>query len=85
MDTFFQEYGLLVAVAVPVAVIVAMQVLLFIAGERGTLLLPSLRPFESIALAEEDRQPVAEPVAQPMPVGKAARVPVVMNDEREAA
>ena len=81
METFFQEYGLLVAVAVPVLVIVAMQVLLFVAGERGTLLFPSLKPFESIALAEEDRQPVA----QPMPVAKAARVPVVINDERKAA
>ena len=83
MEMFFQEYGLLVAVAVPVVVIVGMQVVLFIAGERGTLLLPSLKPFESIALADET---VAEPVApQPMPAAKVTRAPVVMNDERKAA
>ena len=46
----FTEYGLLVAVATPVAVVVALQVFLFIAGESGTLLLPSLRPYESSAL-----------------------------------
>ncbi len=38
---FFNEYGLLVAVATPVLVIVVLQVYLFVAGERGTLLLPS--------------------------------------------
>jgi hypothetical protein len=47
---FFSEYGLLVAVATPVAVVAALQVYLFLAGERGTLLLPSLRPYDSVAL-----------------------------------
>ena len=48
---FFREYALLVAVATPVLVIVAMQVYLFIAGERGTLLLPSLAGEEGIFAA----------------------------------
>jgi len=39
---FFQEYALLVAVAAPVAVIVAMNVVAKLAGERGTLLLPAV-------------------------------------------
>jgi hypothetical protein len=47
---FFREYALLVAVATPVLVIVAMQVYLFATGERGTLLLPSHRAFEAITL-----------------------------------
>ena len=38
---FFREYALLVAVATPVLVIVALQVHLFVAGDRGTLLLPT--------------------------------------------
>jgi len=53
---FLREYGLLIAVATPVVVVAALQVYLFVAGERGTLLLPSLAPFESIPVA-------AEPVA----------------------
>ena len=85
MEMFFREYGLLVAVAVPVLVIVGMQALLFISGERGTLLLPSVRPFESIALAEEDRRPVEEPTPQPATLAKPARAPVAINDERKAA
>jgi len=89
MQAFFQEYGLLIAVATPVLVVVGMQVFLFIAGERGTLLLPSLKPFESIALAEEDTaEPIAEPAPQPVVVpataGRTKRQPV-RNDELEAA
>jgi hypothetical protein len=56
---FFTEYGLLVAVATPVAVVVALQVYLFVAGERGTLLLPSLKPYESIAI-----EPTSEALAE---------------------
>ncbi|HEY2628328.1 MAG TPA: hypothetical protein VGI57_04340 [Usitatibacter sp.] len=47
---FIHEYALLVAVATPVLVIVGLQVYLFVAGERGTLLLPSLKPFPAIAI-----------------------------------
>jgi hypothetical protein len=45
---FFNEYGLLVAVTAPVAVVAALQVYLFAVGERGTLLLPSLKPYDSV-------------------------------------
>jgi hypothetical protein len=44
---FIQEYSLLIAVATPAMVIVGIQIWLFVTGERGTLLLPSLRPFPS--------------------------------------
>ena len=49
---FIQEYALLIAVATPVSVIVGIQVWLFMTGERGTLLLPSLRRFPSVDIAE---------------------------------
>jgi hypothetical protein len=54
---FLREYALLVAVATPVLVIVGFQAVLFVTGERGTLLLPSLAPFESIDI--EAAQPDA--------------------------
>ena len=38
---FFNEYALLVAVAVPVLAIVGMNVFLWLGGERGTLILPT--------------------------------------------
>jgi hypothetical protein len=58
---FIQEYSLLIAVATPVLVIVAIQVWLFMKGERGTLLLPSLRPFPSVDISNVAiaREPVA--------------------------
>jgi len=60
---FIQEYSLLIAVATPVLVIVAIQVWLFMKGERGTLLLPSLRPFPSVAIEKvvEVHVPIAVP------------------------
>jgi hypothetical protein len=42
--SFFQEYALLIAVSLPVLVIVAMQVVLFIAEERGFILGDSTKP-----------------------------------------
>jgi hypothetical protein len=85
MQTFLQQYGLLVAVAVPVLVIVGMQVLLFVSGERGTLLLPSLKPFDSIALSED--QPIATPVPAPTVMDTDIRGHrlAASYDEREAA
>jgi hypothetical protein len=88
MEAFFQDYGLLIAVATPVAVVVAMQALLFISGERGTLLLPSLRPFESIMPRRTDDQfPVAAPACEPIVEADPARAEraVASNEEREAA
>ena len=49
---FLHEYALLIAVGLPVAVVVGIQVYLFVCGERGTLLFPSLRPYESIDITE---------------------------------
>jgi len=75
----FTEYGLLIAVATPVTVVVALQVYLFVAGERGTLLLPSLRPYESIAL---------EPASNALPETEAPRTvfaEVESSPERLAA
>jgi hypothetical protein len=46
---FINEYALLVVVAAPVAVIVTMNVLLAMAGEAGTLLLPSSGELASYA------------------------------------
>lgn len=85
MEAFFQEYGLLIAVATPVVVIVAMQAVLFIAGERDTLLFPSMRSFESIAISEG--QPIATPVPTPMVVETDSRGHrlAASYDERKAA
>jgi hypothetical protein len=44
------EIALLVAVALPVAAILALNLWLFAFGERGTLLLPGLGRFPAIAL-----------------------------------
>lgn len=77
---FFAEYGLLVAVAAPVAVVVALQVYLFLAGERGTLLLPSLRPYESIAI-----EPTTEALAQAEPPRTTFEADAEDHPERLAA
>lgn len=40
--SFFQEYSLLFAIAIPVAVVIVIEVALWLSGERGASLLPSL-------------------------------------------
>ena len=86
------EYWLLIAVSLPVLVIVAIQVVLFVAGERETLLLPSLEPFETIALSPQPEQsPVVRTVerrlAPPasLPPNLERRRPAVRKPELEAA
>ena len=77
------DYALLIVVSLPVLVIVAIQVFLFIAGERGTLLLPSLKPFESIAIEQDEGEGVpAVLAAHDLP--KTQHQPV-RELEREAA
>ena len=49
---FFNEYGLLVAVALPVVAIVGLQVFLFIAGERGAGILPGIGNYPSIDIGK---------------------------------
>ena len=78
---FIQEYGLLVAVAAPVVVVLAMQVFLFVAGERGTLLFPNLRPFDRV-----DMGPQAEPVeTAQVPAHEPANIEYHEHMERKAA
>lgn len=55
----FQEYSLLIAVAAPVGAIVLVNLILYLSGERGTLLLPWVSDFPPV---EIDVPP--EPVAQ---------------------
>ncbi len=47
----FLENAQLIAVAVPVLTLAAMNLLLALGGERGTLLLPSAGPFEAVRRA----------------------------------
>jgi hypothetical protein len=67
----FDEYALLVAVAIPLLLIAALNMFLVLTGERGTLLLPLLP--EPLAIPE---LPAGE---EPAPVdvqpAKAAEVP----------
>jgi hypothetical protein len=45
MNLFIESYAQLFAVAAPVLTLAAMNLLLVLGGERGTLLLPSAGPF----------------------------------------
>ena len=72
---FANELSLLFAVAVPVVVIAGMQVALYVAGERHTLLLPGMAAYPSTAYP----QPVdVKPQSQ-----SARRMPAPSNDEIE--
>ena len=75
---FINEYGLLVAIATPVAVVGIINVLLAFGGEAGTLLLPSLEAYPAVL----DSQPAASEAARAevseLPVAhRAAPAPVV--------
>jgi hypothetical protein len=63
--SFFQEYALLFAVAIPVAVVVLIEVALWLSGERGASLLPGLSRYPTVmSQAEIAAQMVAaEPIA----------------------
>ena len=75
---FANEYALLFAVATPVAVIAGMQVALFFAGERHTLLLPGMGGYPSMSA---HRTPV-----DVKPMSRSARTsPAPSNDEFESA
>jgi len=69
--SFFQEYSLLFAVAMPVAVVVLIEAALWLSGERGASLLPGLSRYPTaMSQAEIAAQMVAaEPIAvMPEPV-----------------
>lgn len=61
----FREYALLIAVSLPVLVILAMNVLLFAAGERGSLLLPSSAPYPSVDLGSTAARREPQGAGQP--------------------
>lgn len=92
--SFFHEYSLLFAVAIPVAVIVAIEVALWASGERGASLLPGVSRYPTVmSQAEIAAQMVAaEPIAV-MPArtvlagapAKVARVSANDKAVREAA
>jgi len=54
--SFFTEYALLVAVALPVVTILAIQAFLFACGERGTLLVPGPVRHPSMERAGDTRR-----------------------------
>lgn len=55
------EYAFLAAFLLPVGVLGAMNLMLALTGETGTLLLPTLRGYPKVEL-EEGESPLAEPV-----------------------
>lgn len=63
--SFFQEYSLLFAVAMPVAAVVLLEAVLRLSGERGASLLPGLTRYPTVmSQAEIAAQRVAaEPIA----------------------
>ena len=75
---FFNEYALLVAVAVPVLAIAGLNVFLWIGGERGTLILPTTQNrLSAWDAAEAAMKTVTDET--PAPTGVAAEAPA--NDE----
>ena len=75
---FFNEYALLIAVALPVVVIVAMEVALFVSGERGTGLIPGFNHYPSIETGKAEM--VDQPVRSEAPAITAVEP---SNDEVE--
>ena len=61
--TFMNEYGLLVAAALPVLTIVGIQVFLFVSGERGTLILTGFNRYPSVASVTKRGEVIAMPVS----------------------
>jgi len=48
MNMFIENYAQLFAIAAPLFTLAAMNLMLALGGERGTLLLPSAGPFELV-------------------------------------
>ena len=76
--SFFNEYALLVAVALPVVAIVGLQVFLFVAGERGTGILPGLNRNPSIEIRESGKAVTQQVVCKSATLAAAAES---SNDE----
>ena len=75
---FVNEYALLFAVALPVVVIVGIQVYLFLNGERDTLLVPGVSRYPSIAYGKPATATQVAPVTF-----SSATVAEPSNDEME--
>ena len=75
---FANEYALLFAVALPVAVIAGMQVALYLSGERTTLLVPGMAGYPTFEKASRVRLVDLTPSAW---AGRAA--PAASNEEFE--
>ena len=80
---FFNEFGLAIAVALPVLVIVGMNAFLAFTGESSTLLLPGMSSFPEIKL--NSAPAVQSQVAYSNPSIVAAAEPANDMVEREAA
>ena len=78
---FINEYALLFAVALPVAVVVGIQVMLFLAGERGTLLIPGFNRYPEIKLSATAETFARGPVV--VETSAATTSVVSSNDETE--
>lgn len=63
----FHNYALLVVVAVPVFVVLAMNAWAFFHGERDTLMFPVPKRFPSVGANLEEPLPVAPAVAASVP------------------
>ncbi len=74
----FNEYALLVAVAVPVLAIVGLNVFLRIGGERGTLLVPTTQD----RLSAREEAPAAPEVTDETPAATGKSIDVPANDEQ---
>ncbi|HET7731105.1 MAG TPA: hypothetical protein VFK48_13840 [Usitatibacter sp.] len=81
--SFFQEYSLLFAVAIPVAVVVLIEGALWLSGERGASLLPGLSRYPTVmSQAEIAAQMVAQ---EPIAVMPAPELRTVLADAPAAA
>ena len=56
-------YALLVAVSVPVSTLLAMNVWLYLAGERDTLMLPGLRSWPAVEMAPKAEESAPAPAS----------------------
>ena len=74
------EFWLLIAVAVPVAAVVVVNLALALTGERGTLLLPTPASFPAVPMPD-----VEETVEPAVPVPANAAEAVAYEEIREAA
>ena len=78
---FMNEYGLLIAIATPVAAVALINALLALGGETGTLLLPSLRPYPTLMVEAPAME--AAPVEAPVPARRAAPTVTASADDAE--